>query len=169
MSGVFVLEQFVSCKCKRVRQAAFREDAAFRAVMTDLYVFLLATTARWTKSVQFVPKNSSSQSWLFGLCCIFLLQICWRRTERKESENCFYLLWCCSESHEKWCSVTNQKKGHLEMLQTSWPVNEPLRPDQAYVSHMMRGNRRLTQATGLSWRAYLLFQVKEWTGCLKRC
>lgn len=44
MSGLLVLEQFLSCKWKRVRQAALGEDTAFRDVMNDLCVFLLAIT-----------------------------------------------------------------------------------------------------------------------------
>lgn len=44
MSGFLVLEQFLSCKWKRVRQAALGEG--IRDVMNDLCVFLLAITGK---------------------------------------------------------------------------------------------------------------------------
>lgn len=45
MCGLLVLVQFLSCKWKRVRQAAL-EDIAFRNIMNDLCVFLLAIIGR---------------------------------------------------------------------------------------------------------------------------
>lgn len=46
MSGLLLLEQFLFCKGKRVRQVALGEDTALRYVMNDLCVFLRAITGR---------------------------------------------------------------------------------------------------------------------------
>lgn len=46
VSGLLVLAQFLSSEWKRVRQAALGEDIAFRKVMNDLCVFLLAMIGR---------------------------------------------------------------------------------------------------------------------------
>lgn len=133
MSGLLLLEKFLSCKWKSVASSKSRRQWLQRYNEWPVYFITSNNRREGESSHSRLPPKNSPSNLHYVVLAVFL---CCKSVEGEQREkglwpgscleNWSCLLWGWSGSHEKRWSAASQKEEHLQEIQASWPVSEAL-------------------------------------------